>query len=170
MSVDAVSILPYMQACRLMMVRLQTSYRSRILSLRRQCLMCGETPEVFFFFFPIFSLLTINFHSIPHRDVQYRLRENRERKATTGHTRSCSSAGANQQRIGVESAFRSDGARGIWTENDRVDTRPCFLAMSLTITQKSVNFEPRPNRLLLSATFRSVVAVSSQVRRKIRQL
>jgi hypothetical protein len=42
MSVDAVSILPYMQACRLMIVRLQTSYRSRLPSLRRQCLVCVE--------------------------------------------------------------------------------------------------------------------------------
>jgi hypothetical protein len=35
-----------------------------------------------------------------------------------------------------QSAFRSDGARGTWTENDRVDTRRCFPAMSLTITKE----------------------------------
>lgn len=46
MSVDAVSILPYMQACRLMIVRLQTSYRSRLPSLRRQCLVCVERERL----------------------------------------------------------------------------------------------------------------------------
>ncbi len=126
MSVDAVSILPYMQACRLMMVRLQTSYRSRLPSLRRQCLVRREreTPEVSRSFSHILSLV-FN-HRLLAFDSAYRCTiplttqtERKKNKQQQGHTRALVLGRSKSATNRSQSAFRSDGARGTWTENDR---------------------------------------------------